>query len=178
MNYATIKKCDIANGTGVRVSLFVSGCRHHCLGCFNEEAWDFHYGQVFNEDTIQEIMDALKPSHVEGLTLLGGEPMDLDNQEGILPLLQRVKNELPNKDIWVYSGYILDDLLPGGRAHREITDEILSYVDVLVDGPFVQDLKDISLRFRGSSNQRLIDLKETLKQKKVILYQGKDFYRK
>ncbi|MCD8028114.1 MAG: anaerobic ribonucleoside-triphosphate reductase activating protein [Erysipelotrichaceae bacterium] len=170
MNYATIKKVDIANGPGVRVSLFVSGCHFHCKECFNAVAWDFHYGELFTNDTINEIVEALSPDHIQGLTLLGGEPLEKTNQEGILPLLQTMKEKLPNKDIWAFTGYVYDDLLPGGQAHYNVTDELLSYIDVLVDGQFILEKKNIRLRFKGSENQRLIDLKQTRKENKIILW--------
>lgn len=169
MNYANIKKYDIANGIGVRVSLFVSGCTHHCKNCFNQETWDFLYGKEFTKEVEDEIINALKPGHIKGLTLLGGEPFEPRNQRGLINFLRRVKEELPNKDIWAYSGYTLDTDLLTGRARCEVTDEMLSYLDVLVDGEFIERLKDITLKFRGSSNQRLIDMKKTLAQKEIIL---------
>lgn len=162
MNYAEIKKLDIANGLGVRVSLFVSGCTHHCKNCFNAIAWDFHYGQPFTPEVEQELIEALKPPMVAGLTLLGGEPLEPQNQYGLFPFLKRVKQELPEKNVWCYTGYTLEADLLTGRAHIDITDELLSMIDVLVDGKFIEELKDITLKFRGSSNQRLIDLKRTL----------------
>lgn len=160
MNYATIKYNDIANGTGVRTSLFVSGCTHRCKGCFNEIAWDFAYGEPFTRKTEQAILDSMKAPYISGLSLLGGEPMEPVNQRGLLPLLRRVHEELPEKTVWVYSGYTYENDLksPVGRAHCEVTDEFLSYVDVLVDGEFIEDLKDITLQFRGSSNQRILHL--------------------
>lgn len=171
MNYAEIKSCDIANGLGVRVSLFVSGCTHHCKNCFNEMTWDFNYGEVFDESVEAKIIDALKPNHISGLTLLGGEPMEPSNQRALLPLVKKVKALYPNKDIWMYSGYIFDqELLQDSRARCEVTDELLSYIDVLVDGRFVEALKDISLKFRGSSNQRIIDVPASLKSGRVVLY--------
>ncbi|MCD7839025.1 MAG: anaerobic ribonucleoside-triphosphate reductase activating protein [Erysipelotrichaceae bacterium] len=170
MNYATIKKVDIANGPGVRVSLFVSGCHFHCKECFNDIAWDFNYGELFTNNTIDEIIEALSPDHIQGLTLLGGEPMEKVNQEGLLPLLQVVKEKLPSKDIWAFTGYIYDDLLPGGQAYYDVTDELLSYIDVLVDGQFILEKKNIRLRFRGSENQRLIDLKQSRKSEKIVLW--------
>lgn len=171
MNYAEIKNCDIANGLGVRVSLFVSGCTHHCKNCFNEMTWDFHYGNVFDETVEQRILDYLKPKHITGLTLLGGEPMEPANQRALLPFVKKVKTMYPDKDIWLYSGYVFDkELLQESRARCEVTDELLSYIDVLVDGRFVEELKDISLKFRGSSNQRIIDVQESLKSKQVVLY--------
>lgn len=173
MYYATIKPVDIANGTGVRVSLFVSGCTHHCQDCFNEIAWDFHYGNEFSEETIEMLMEMLKPSHIQGLSLLGGEPMEIVNQKGLLPLLKRMKELYPQKNVWCYTGYVYEDLLEGGRAHCDVTDELLSYIDILVDGPFVLSLKDIRLKFRGSSNQRIIDMNETRKQNQVVLWDEK-----
>ena len=169
MNYANIKKYDIANGIGVRVSLFVSGCTHHCKNCFNQETWDFLYGKEFTKEVEDEIIAALKPSHIRGLTLLGGEPFEPRNQRGLINFLRRVKEELPDKDIWAYSGYLLDTELLTGRARCEVTDEMLSYLDVLVDGEFVERLKDITLKFRGSSNQRLIDMKKTLASNEIVL---------
>ena len=174
MNYGEIKKHDIANGLGVRVSLFVSGCTHHCKGCFNSETWDFNYGKPFTEETEKEIIDALKPGFIKGLTLLGGEPFEKANQRILLPFLKKVKETYPDKNIWCYSGYLLDEeLLKDSRARCEVTDEMLSYIDVLVDGEFVEELKDISLKFRGSSNQRVIDLKKSLKENKIILFEFK-----
>ena len=151
MNYAAIKKADIANGPGVRVSLFVSGCRNHCPGCFNPETWDFDYGEPFTKQTEEELIMALRPSWIQGLSILGGDPMEPENQSVLLPFLRRVKEELPEKDIWLYTGYCIEDV--AGSL-------LLSYVDVLVDGPFIEAEKDISLAFRGSRNQRIIDLRE------------------
>lgn len=169
MNYATIKKYDIANGLGVRVSLFVSGCTHHCKNCFNAVAWDFHYGNPFTIAVEDEILQALNQPMITGLTLLGGEPMEPQNQEGLISFLRRVKREAPNKDIWCYTGYTLETDLLSGRAHTEYTEEMLSMIDVLVDGKFIEELKDITLKFRGSSNQRVIDLKMTLMEKQIVL---------
>lgn len=171
MYYATIKKYDVANGPGVRVSLFVSGCTHHCKNCFNSVAWDFKYGNVFTEETIEEIIEALDKSYIEGLSLLGGEPFELSNQEGILPLIQEVKKKFPNKTIWAYSGYLYDEyLLPLSRKN-DTTRTILENIDVLVDGKFVEELKNPRLLFRGSSNQRIIDVQESLKQDKVVIHE-------
>lgn len=173
MNYATIKDYDIANGLGIRVSLFVSGCTHHCKGCFNEVAWDFNYGDEFTSEIEDKIIKMLEPSYIKGLTLLGGEPFEVSNQRCLIPFLRRVKELYPNKDIWAYTGYTLeDDLLKPSRARCEVTDEMLSYIDILVDGKFVLDLKDIALKFRGSSNQRIIDLKRTLNEKKTVLVEN------
>ena len=173
MKYATIKTVDIANGTGVRVSLFVSGCTHRCPECFNEIAWDFNYGQEFNQETIDLILKALEPSHIAGLTLLGGEPMELVNQEGLLPLLQQVRKMYPDKDIWCYTGYLYEDLLPGGKVRGPYSDEILSYLDILVDGPFILAQKNIRLKFRGSENQRIIDVKRTNQSRQIVLWDEK-----
>ena len=159
MYYGNIKKYDIADGPGVRVTLFVSGCRHHCKGCFNSETWDFQYGQPYTEDTEGELLEALKPGYIAGLTLLGGEPFEPENQVELVKLLKKVRETYPEKNIWSYTGYVYDkDLVPGGRVYTDVTDEMLSYIDVLVDGPFVEELKDITLQFRGSSNQRIIEL--------------------
>ena len=145
MNYGSIKAFSIENGTGVRVSLFVSGCRHHCKGCFNPETWDFNYGQPFTEETENEIMEALKPDYMAGLTLLGGDPAEPENQTALLPLLRRIRKELPKKTVWVYSGYVYEDFKKDGRAYCDATDEYLSLCDVLVDGPFILEKKNISL---------------------------------
>ena len=172
MNYATIKKYDIANGPGVRVSLFVSGCTHHCKGCFNQEAWDFQYGSPFTGKQIDEIIEALKPNYIQGLSLLGGEPFEYVNQKGILELVKQVKNIYPQKDIWAYSGYLLDRDILGNQCKKwEETRQLISYIDVLVDGEFVEELKNPSLAFRGSSNQRIIDVKKSLKENKIILHE-------
>ena len=172
MYYADIKKIDVANGPGVRVSLFVSGCTHHCKGCFNQEAWDFHYGRPYTQETEDEIIQALSPSYIAGLTLLGGEPFEPQNQAALLPLLRRVRRELPEKSIWAFSGYTLDtDILTGKLGDWDITREILSYLDVLVDGPFVEAKKNLSLRFRGSENQRIIDVPASLASGTVVLWQ-------
>ena len=172
MNYASIKNCDIANGPGVRVSLFVSGCTHRCPGCFNEIAWDFNYGEPFTQKTIDDILKMLEPAHIKGLTLLGGEPFEPENQPAILELLRQMKKKYPDKSVWAFSGYLFDkDILAGRLGPREITSEYLRYLDVLVDGPFVQAKKDLSLRFRGSSNQRLINVPESLKTGQIVLWQ-------
>ena len=164
MNYATIKVNDIANGIGVRVSLFVSGCTHHCRGCFNEEAWDFAYGEPFTPAVEEQILSALDHGYVAGLSLLGGEPMEPEHQRALLPFLQRVKARFPDKTIWCYTGYLLDSelLSPAGRAHTEVTDALVRLLDVVVAGRFVEEKKDIRLRFRGSSNQRIVDVPATL----------------
>ena len=172
MNYATIKPRDIANGPGVRVSLFVSGCTHRCPGCFNSEAWDFDYGQPFDQAVIDRILLDLSPSFVKGLTLLGGEPFEPQNQGPIVELLRQVKSKYPEKNIWAFSGYLFDrDILPGRLGDPEITREYLSYLDVLVDGPFIEAQKNLSLRFRGSANQRLIDVPKSLASGTVVLWE-------
>lgn len=171
MYYAEIKKCDIANGEGVRVSLFVSGCTHHCPGCFNEVAWDFHYGKEFTEETEEALLAALAPDYIDGLTLLGGEPMEPANQRGLLPFLRRFKERFPGKTIWCYSGYLFDrELLGESRARCECTDEILSLLDVMVDGKFEQALYSVALTFRGSANQRIIDVQKSLEEGRVVPY--------
>ena len=169
MNYAAIKNCDIANGPGVRVSLFVSGCTHHCPGCFNEVAWDFNYGQPFTQEIMDRIVQMLRPDYIRGLTLLGGEPFEPENQSAIVQLLRQVKRELPQKSIWAFSGYLFDRDILSGRLGD--TQEYLSYLDVLVDGPFIEAQKNLSLRFRGSENQRLIDVPASLAAGKVVLWQ-------
>ena len=170
MNYGEIKKTDISNGEGVRVSLFVSGCTHHCRGCFNRETWDFAYGEPFTAATQQEIIRLLKPDYISGLSVLCGEPFEPVNQRGLLPLLRQVKEQYPEKNIWCYTGYLFDrDLLGENRARCEATDEMLSLTDVLVDGEFIQEQKNISLRFRGSENQRIIDVQKSLREGRVCL---------
>jgi len=157
VNYGNIKECDIANGPGVRVSLFVSGCRHHCRGCFNPETWDFDYGKPFTQETEKKILELLKPSYIQGFTLLGGEPFEPENQPVLAGLLKRIRQTYPNKDIWCYSGYLYDvDMQQGGRAYTEYTQKMLQQLNVLVDGEFVEARKDLTLVFRGSSNQRLL----------------------
>lgn len=163
MHYCNIKNCDIANGVGVRVSLFVSGCRNHCKNCFQPETWAFDYGEEFTEETEEKLLKMLAPSYIKGLTVLGGEPMEPENQKALLPFLRRVKAAYPDKTIWLYSGFTFEEMHdPASRAHTDCTDEILSLLDVLVDGRFVEEKKNISLRFRGSENQRLIDVPATL----------------
>lgn len=172
MHYATIKNCDIANGPGVRISLFVSGCTHKCKGCFNEVAWDFQYGAPFTQETVDYILSLLAPSYVKGLTLLGGEPFEPQNQPALVDLLRQVKAKYPEKSIWAFSGYLFDrDMLSGKLGEPAVLNEFLSYLDVLVDGPFVESKKDLTLRFRGSSNQRLIDVPASLKSGSVVLWQ-------
>ena len=171
MHYATIKNCDIANGPGVRVSLFVSGCTHRCKGYFNEVAWDFEYGEPFTEETVNSILEMLKPDYIRGLTLLGGEPFDPRNQGEIVKLLRRIKETYPNKSIWAFSGYLFEQITSGKLGDWEITREYLSYLDVLVDGPFIEEKKNLNLQFRGSENQRLIDMPASLKENQVVLWQ-------
>ena len=170
MYVAEIKKFDIANGLGVRVSVFVSGCRHRCPGCFNEIAWEFDYGKEYTPDIENEIIDALRPDYIEGLSLLGGEPFEPENQPALLGLLRRVRKELPAKNVWVYSGFTLEELLGESRARTENTNEMLSLIDVLVDGRFIYAEKDITLRFRGSRNQRILDIPATLKAGRPVLW--------
>lgn len=172
MHYCNIKPRDIADGPGVRVTLFVSGCTHHCKNCFQPETWAFDYGAPFTPAVEEELLEQLKPDFVAGLTLLGGEPFEPDNQRGLLPFLRRLRRELPNKTIWAYSGYTWEELtgqVPS-RCRCEVTDEVLSLVDVLVDGEFVEELHDITLLFRGSSNQRLIDVPKTLARGAITLW--------
>jgi anaerobic ribonucleoside-triphosphate reductase activating protein len=169
MNYATIKNCDIANGPGVRVSLFVSGCTHRCPGCFNEIAWDFDYGEPFTQETVDVILTMLKPDYIQGLTLLGGEPFEPQNQGAVVELLRQVKKAYPQKSIWAFSGYLFEKDILSGRLGD--TAEYLSYLDVLVDGPFIEAKKNLSLRFRGSENQRLIDVPASLARGETVLWQ-------
>ncbi|MGN0178740.1 MAG: anaerobic ribonucleoside-triphosphate reductase activating protein [Monoglobaceae bacterium] len=172
MHYGEIKNCDIANGVGVRVSLFVSGCTNHCKNCFQPQTWDFEYGKPFTGETENYILNLLKPSHISGLTVLGGEPFEPSNQRVLYPFLKRVREAYPKKSIWMYSGFTYEELLTeGGYSNCEVTYEILKLADVLVDGRYDEELKNIGLRFRGSSNQRLIDLKETFKQNKIVLFE-------
>ncbi len=196
MNYATIKKTDVANGPGIRVSLFVSGCTHRCKGCFNSEAWDFGFGQRYTQETEEEILEALAPDYIRGLSLLGGEPMEPENRGTVLALLQKVRQRYPQKDIWCYTGYDYEkDLLNWAREEREAyacsaqerpeeecggaqgqdggpgageVTQLLSLIDVLVDGEFMEEKKNLRLAFRGSENQRLIDVKESLRQGRVV----------
>lgn len=173
MYYGEIKKVDIANGPGTRVSLFVSGCRRHCKDCFNAQTWDFCFGQPYTKETEREILAALAPSYIHGLTVLGGEPFEPENQRQVLELLKKVRQMYPNKTIWCFTGDTLEtDLLAeGGCGRCAVTDELLSQIDVLVDGPFIAEQRNLMLRFRGSENQRLIDLKATLKTGNVVLWE-------
>lgn len=176
MNYSEIKHCDIANGGGVRTSLFVSGCRRHCPGCFNEEAQDFAAGDELTPKVAQGILDSLEPAYIDGLTLLGGEPMEPENQLGLVGLVEQAKQRFPQKNIWCFTGYMLEDLLEGGRKRTEVTGRLLACIDVLVDGPFLEDEHDITLRFRGSANQRIIDLPATLAAGEIRLWQDDPSY--
>ena len=169
MNYAGIKYCDIANGTGCRTVLFVSGCRNACKGCFQPQTWDFGYGEPFDEKVQEEVLKSLEPDYITGITALGGEPFEPENQKELVPFMRKVVARYPNKNVWAFTGYIYDkDLVAGGRRHTEDTDELLSMIDVLVDGPFQEEKKDITLKFRGSSNQRILDLKETIRTGNII----------
>lgn len=172
MNYGEIKNCDIANGEGIRVSLFVSGCTHHCKNCFNAQTWDFSYGSPFTKQVEDQILELLAPSYITGLSLLGGEPFEPDNQRALLPFLKRVRAQYPDKTIWCYSGYTLEsDLLSESRARCEVTDEMLACLDVLVDGEFIEEQKNISLAFRGSENQRVLDVPKTLASGNPVWYE-------
>ena len=170
MYYGVIKKNDIANGPGVRVSLFVSGCTHHCKGCFNKESWDFNAGKEFTEETENIIMEALKPDYVKGITLLGGEPFERVNQQGLLPFLRKVKENYPEKDIWCFTGYLFDkDILERMCKDWVETPELLRLIDVLVDGEFILEQRNLMLKFKGSENQRTIDVKRSLETGKTVL---------
>lgn len=170
MFYSKIKNCDIANGEGIRVTLFVSGCRNHCKECFNPETWDFDYGNPYTDQTENEIVDLLKANHIKGLTILGGEPFEPENQIELARLVKRVKDELPTKDIWCFSGFTLDkEILGKSRASGLYAVEILKHIDILVDGRFVRELKNLKLNFRGSSNQRIIDIPSTLSNGNIVL---------
>lgn len=172
MYYGALKKCDIANGAGVRVTLFVSGCTNHCPDCFQPQTWDFRYGQPFTAETEEALLEALDRPYISGLTLLGGEPFEPDNQRALLPFLRRLRQQLPDKTVWAFSGYTWEELTGQSRARCEATGALLSLVDVLVDGEFVEALRDISLRFRGSSNQRLLDVPASLAAGRPIPWEG------
>lgn len=169
MNYGNIKFNDIANGEGIRVTLFVSGCTHHCKHCFNPETWNFNYGKEFNSEVEKQIIESLEPDYINGLTLLGGEPFEVENQRVLFPFVKKVKEKYPNKTIWAYSGYTYEQLTQEGAPNCEVTKELLSLIDVLVDGEFVENLKNLKLKFRGSSNQRIIDVQETIKKGQIVL---------
>ncbi len=169
MYYGNIKKCDISNGTGVRVALYVSGCRNCCKGCFNPETWNFKYGKEFTDKTLNEIIKACAPTYIEGLTIVGGEPFEPENQETVYNIIKEFKRNYPEKNIWIFSGYTIDGQIKQWCDELPYTKNILKNIDVLVDGKFVEELKDPDLGFRGSSNQRIINVKETLKKKKIIL---------
>ena len=172
MNYGEIKKNDISNGIGVRTSLFVSGCRHHCKDCFNAQTWDFGFGEAFTEQTMMEILESCEPDWINGLSILGGEPFEPENQRVLLPFLVMFKEKFPDKDIWCYSGFTFEEITgrAKSRAKTDVSAEMLSLIDVLVDGRFEESKKDISLKFRGSSNQRIIDVQKTLSEKRIVLY--------
>lgn len=175
MHVGQIYKADCANGTGIRISLFVSGCTIHCAGCFNARTWDFHFGVPYDDKIEQLIFDELAKDFYEGITILGGEPFEPSNQRVLVTLIRRIKKELPSKNIWMFSGFVYDrDLIPGGKRHVECTDEILNSIDVLVDGPFMVEKKNIALRFRGSENQRIIDMKASRRLGKVVLMESGD----
>ncbi len=175
MHYSTIKDCDIANGIGVRITLFVSGCTNHCKNCFQPQTWDFDFGEPFTEETEEKLLEMLKPDYISGLTLLGGEPMEPQNQRALVPFLKKVRKAYPNKNIWCFTGFTYEVLKTDGSHPRcEVTDEMLSLIDVLVDGKYVDELKDLTLQFRGSSNQRLIDMVKTRENGEVTLLPNND----
>lgn len=175
MHYSTIKDCDIANGIGVRITLFVSGCTNHCKNCFQPQTWDFDFGEPFTEETEEKLLEMLKPDYINGLTLLGGEPMEPQNQRALVPFLKRVREAYPSKNIWCFTGFTYEVLKTDGSHPRcEVTDEMLSLIDVLVDGRYVDELKDLTLQFRGSSNQRLIDMVKTRENGEVTLLPNND----
>lgn len=175
MHYSTIKDCDIANGIGVRITLFVSGCTNHCKNCFQPQTWDFDFGEPFTEETEEKLLEMLKPDYINGLTLLGGEPMEPQNQRALVPFLKKVRKAYPNKNIWCFTGFTYEVLKTDGSHPRcEVTDEMLSLIDVLVDGRYVDELKDLTLQFRGSSNQRLIDMVKTRENGEVTLLPNND----
>ncbi len=171
MHVGEVMTADVANGEGMRVSVFVSGCRNHCKGCFQPQTWDFNYGREYTPEIEQFIIDELSKSYYDGITILGGDPMEPENQEPVLRLLRRIKKELPDKNVWVYTGYVYDwDLVPGGKRFVDgVTRELLESIDILIDGRFVEELKNLMLNFRGSGNQRIIKMKETLETGKVVL---------
>lgn len=171
MNYADIKYCDVANGTGCRTVLFVSGCRNHCPGCFQPETWDFSYGEPFGEEIQEEIIRSLEPSYIQGITLLGGEPFEPENQKELALFLKKLKERYPEKDVWAFTGYVYDrDLVQEGARYTEDTDALLDRIDILVDGPFIEEKKNMMLKFRGSENQRILDLKKTRQEGRLVLW--------
>lgn len=173
MYYGGIKDCDVANGPGVRVTLFVSGCTNHCEGCFQPQTWDFCYGEPFTGETEERLLRMLRPAYIRGLTVLGGEPFEPENQRALLPFLRRVRRELPEKDIWAFTGFTWETLMREGSHPRcEATEEMLSLLDVLVDGPFVLSKRNLMLRFRGSENQRLLDVPKTIAAKAPVWWEG------
>ena len=169
MYYGQIMRADSANGVGMRVSLFVSGCTNHCKGCFQPQTWDFQYGEPYTQATEDEILKELARPFYSGITILGGEPFEPENQRVLVGLIRRIRKELPERTIWMFSGNVYEDMLPGGKRYTEVTDEILDNIDILVDGPFEEERKNINLNFRGSANQRIIDMKATRREKKVVL---------
>lgn len=169
MNYGNIKYCDVADGTGVRTSVFVSGCRNRCEDCFNSATWDFSYGKVFDKGVEDEVIESLAPNYIAGLTVLGGEPFEPENQSGVLSLVKRAKERFPDKSVWIFSGFTYEELLSGSRAATDTAKQILEVCDVLVDGRFEKDKRNLMLKFRGSENQRIIDLKATLSSGEVVL---------
>lgn len=172
MHYGEIKRLDVANGAGIRATLFVSGCTNHCENCFQPQTWDFHYGREFTRETEAELIDALLPAYVRGLTLLGGEPFEPRNQRVLVEVLRRIREACPGKDVWAFTGFTLDEeLMKDSYARCEVTDEMLSMVDVLVDGRYVDALRDLALQFRGSSNQRIIDMNRTRAEGKIVLWE-------
>ena len=175
MNYAALKKFDIANGPGVRVSLFVSGCTHHCKNCFNREAWDFDFGKPFTADTEKEILTELDKDYIKGLSLLGGEPFEPENREALTALLKKVKQKNPEKPVWCYTGFLYEDLLKNGKDYSPERFNFLKEIDVLVDGEFKEEEKSLNLKFKGSKNQRIIDVKKSFEAKKTVLYKFKYF---
>lgn len=174
MHYGEIKRLDVANGIGIRVTLFVSGCKNYCKNCFQPQTWNFNYGHEYTEETEAQLLDALRPTHVRGLTLLGGEPFEPENQRVLIQLLRKIRKTFPDKDVWAFTGFVLDEeLTKESRARCEVTDEMLSMIDVLVDGRYVDELRDLTLQFRGSSNQRIIDMNLTRKAGEIVLWKEK-----
>ncbi len=173
MNYSELKLFDVANGPGIRVTLYVSGCTHHCNGCFNTVTWDFNAGKPFDEAVMDKIIDAMKASYIAGITILGGEPFEYVNQEGLLPLLKKVKETYPEKDVWCFTGYLFDkDIIDAMAKESPYTSELLKYIDVIVDGPFIEEQRNLMLKFKGSENQRTIDVQKSLETGYVIEREG------